>query len=577
MPEMYTIGARWAVLNLGILRVKIMMRRALKICLVAVPAIAGPYLYAKTQVPEKLRPENTLQRYIQSPEPISSPLHFANVNYDKSSHVSCYQYTLTSQVWPKQAVSQSGAQWAHTLKIYRPDTVAHDTALLFVSGGTRNPIDGGHNPPPATLDFSSMANLTHSIIVVLQDVPNQYLTFDDGIQRKEDSIVAYTWRRFLEAPEQGDSWPVHLPMTKAIIKAMDAAQNVALNEWKINLNHFVVAGASKRGWATWLSALADNRVSAIVPVVIDILNTQENIRHIYRSYGCAWPPAFRDYEAEKITSHIETPEFEKLMHIEDPLIYLQGSQGEHYKKRLSIPKYIISASGDDFFVPDSSTLYLDTLPGETRTRVIPNQSHYIDMKIVGKAILGWYQSILTGTERPNISWEHNTDKSVVVFTEGKPTHVKLWQATNPKNCDFRYNAGIRYESRLLQDKEKCDDKNHCRYSVDIGTTPETGCRASFVEATFIDQLGGEMVVTTPVLVQKSTSIADLQTSCVLPGEKLSNQVPATNSCDDNESNTTGNNFRSIFRNSFFSCSSIRDNPSSAEITTDQKKSHYNFR
>src|SRR5206468_1486360 len=118
------------------------------------------------------------------------------------------------------------------------------------------------------LDFTRIAAESHSVVIDLQDVPNQFLTFDDNVPRKEDSIVAYTWNRYMDDPEHGAYWPLHLPMTKAVIKAMDAAQQIMLQKNNIHLDHFVVAGLSKRGLSTWLSALIDNRINAIVPIVI---------------------------------------------------------------------------------------------------------------------------------------------------------------------------------------------------------------------------------------------------------------------------------------------------------------------
>lgn len=57
---------------------------------------------------------------------------------------------------------------------------------------------------------------------------------------------------------------------------------------------FIVSGASKRGWTTWLTAGVDKRVEALVPIVMPILNTNPNLNNMYRSLG-GWTWAFRDY------------------------------------------------------------------------------------------------------------------------------------------------------------------------------------------------------------------------------------------------------------------------------------------
>ena len=41
--------------------------------------------------------------------------------------------------------------------------------------------------------------------------------------------------------------------------------------------------------------------------------------------------------------------------------YLSADYNEKYRQRLSIPKYIINSSGDDFFTPDSSQFYFKKL------------------------------------------------------------------------------------------------------------------------------------------------------------------------------------------------------------------------
>ena len=63
---------------------------------------------------------------------------------------------------------------------------------------------------------------TRSVVAELRMVPNQPLVFanDGGRERSEDEIIAYTWDKFLRTGDE--RWPARLPMTKAVVRAMDA-------------------------------------------------------------------------------------------------------------------------------------------------------------------------------------------------------------------------------------------------------------------------------------------------------------------------------------------------------------------
>ncbi len=435
--------------------------------------------------------QEVLACYLAEPEATPQAWHLEKSHYDALHQLSIETYTLSSQTWPKYK-SKGSHLWKHRFTIYRPDLVTTEQALLYVDGGTRYASASSLKAHSYVIDFQRLALETGSIVVDLHDIPNQYLTFDDGKARAEDAIIAYTWSRYLDKPE-ANYWPAHLPMTKAVVKAMDAVQQILAQNNQLKISHFVVAGASKRGWATWLAALSDDRINAIVPIVIDILNTKANIQHIYSSYNNHWPPAFQDYVDEKIPERMGTAEFSSLMLIEDPLAYLTCDACAIYKKRLSMPKYIISASGDDFFVPDSLKLYLDKLPGETAVRVVPNQAHYIDMKVVETALLAYYRTIVNHSPRPYLQEELNkTGGLEKVLTRRRPLSVKLWEAENPEARDFRLAAKIKYSARELKGDCKAEG---CFYPVVIAA-PFKGWKASFVEVTFEQPQGEPLILTT---------------------------------------------------------------------------------
>jgi PhoPQ-activated pathogenicity-related protein len=443
--------------------------------------------------------KDALVSYLAVPEDCDTSPHLQQQRFDAEHQVQIETYTFSSQTWPKASMSSHSTVWQHALIVYIPKVITTSQALLYVNGGTRNAMPQLDNPPPHVIDFSIMAAATGSIVVDLQDVPNQYLVFDDGIPRKEDSILAYSWGRFLHKPADSAYWPGHVPMAKAIIKAMNAVQYIAQNNHQIDVANFMVVGTSKRGLATWLAALVDERINAIIPIAIDILNTKDNLKYIYASYDNHWPPVFQSYLEEKIPEYLDTPEFAELMNIEDPVSYLSGKNAAAFKQRLSIPKLIISASGDDFFVPDSLSVYLTKIPGETNVRMLPNQSHYLDLKKLEMGVLAFYQSIISHSPRPVLQWQVSAAGDLQgITTDTQPDQVILWQATNPDRRDFRLAEGIHYLPQILT--AKSEDKS-ITYSVSARAAT-TGWQASFIEVTYPNS----MVMTTPVFITSTAAL-----------------------------------------------------------------------
>jgi len=396
-------------------------------------------------------------------------------------------FELSSQQWSPQGLV-SPAQWKHSVDIYIPENALHGQALLVANNGTPHAAQNNAADPTDFTETMALevARKTRTIVISVSNVPNQYLTYaDDGIARTEDASVAHSWKLFLDDPLGRPFMSVRLPMVVSMVKAMDLAQR-ELQPWGIE--RFIASGASKRGWTVWLSAIADNRVKAIVPFVIDVLGMDNVLEHTYQSYGKNWPLAFFDYHHEGITQQIKTEHFAHLMKIEDPLSYLHT----RFADRLAIPKYIVNASSDDFFLPDNSQFFFDQLPGPKALRVAPNASHYGINRFVENSLIPvinrWQQDkplpVIAMRASPHLS----TQRLGLHFSEA-PVRVVQWTAVNPTARDFRHPCGIRY---VAEDVKLADPLN-ADMLID---TPENGWKATFVETTFADGL----VVTTPVQV-----------------------------------------------------------------------------
>lgn len=437
-------------------------------------------------------PENVLQCYI-SKHSLSSP-RMELMELQAYKNVDIYHYNLISQFWPESPLSSTGKEWQHRLTIYVPNKVKHEHALLYVNGGTNQPQQSQSHVQQDSLSFAEIAIRNASIVADLKDVPNQYLVFDDGVPRKEDDIVAYSWNQYMDDPANNAYWSAHLPMVNSVVKAMDAIEAASLSQEFDKPTSFVLAGASKRGWAAWLTSVVDERVRGLIPIVADLLNTDSNIRHIHDSLG-DWPLAFYDYVSQGVVDRIDTPEFAKLMRIEDTLAYIERPE---YAARLAIPKFIINASSDDFFVPDSLLQYIEQLPGENVVRILPNQPHYVDSDIISKALNDYYAMFLAKHSFPNISWVYNEDRSnVVVSTDFIPDgEAILWSAHNSKSRDFRiFPTDIRYQSEVIEGQ--CVD-NQCTFHL-----PEeihaAGWTSRFIEFNYKDD-GHNLTVTSPAFI-----------------------------------------------------------------------------
>ena len=364
--------------------------------------------------------QTALDRYVAAPDPSYS---FHLVSTQNSGDYKTFVIDMTSQTWLSEKEVDKPV-WKHWLTIVVPDHVKSSTALLLINGGSND------RPAPKLADptLAAAAAMTGSVVADLRGIPSEPLVFaDDGRQRTEDAIIAYTWDKFLKTGD--DRWPARLPMTKAAVRAMDTVQTFCRTEaaGNVNVDTFAVAGGSKRGWTTWTTAAVDKRVVAIVPIVIDTLNLEGQGARQLAAYG-SFSPAVKDYTDVNLAKWHGTPQFHDLMKIEDPY---------NYRDRYTMPKLLINSTGDQYFLPDNSRFYFADLPGPKYLRYVPNTNHSLGGSDAHQTLLAFYGAFLLHKPMPKFSWKFQDDGSIRVESADRPARVKLWQATNPTARDFR--------------------------------------------------------------------------------------------------------------------------------------------
>ena len=402
-----------------------------------------------------------LDKYVAAPD---TNYTFHLVRTIPGQEETTFLLEMTSQVW-LTTNEVDRPLWKHWMILVRPDKVTSSESLLFISGGAND----GKEPKSPDAGLARIAVASKSVVTELKMVPNQPLVFSgETEERSEDALIAYSWDKFLRTGDE--KWPARLPMTKAAVRAMDAVSSFCAGPegGGITIDGFVVAGGSKRGWTTWTTAAVDKRVVAIVPIVIDLLNIEPSMLHHYAAYGF-WAPSIGDYTALRVMDWTGTPQYRALMHIEEPY---------EYRNRLTMPKFLINASGDQFFLPDSSQFYFDELPGEKHLRYVPNADHSLKGSDARESLLAFYNAFLYQQSVPALSWKFEKDGTIRVETKDKPSGVKLWQATNPDARDFRLETfGPRWESSFLTAQDSGV------YLAKV-PAPAKGWTAFFVELTF---------------------------------------------------------------------------------------------
>jgi len=423
-----------------------------------------------------------LDRYVAAPDP-SFAFHL--VRSTSAPGITAHFLELTSQTWLTPAEVDRPV-WKHWLILYVPVPPASTTAILVVDAGSNEDATVTADP-----DLAAAAAATRIVVADLRMIPNQPLTFrGESRPRGEDAIMAYSWDRFLRG--YGEHWPVQLPMTKAAVRAMDTitAFSRRADGGGINVERYLLIGGSKRGQTSWLAAAVDSRVVGVLPAVNDMLNTEPSLRHHWQSYGF-WTPALNDYTAMGIQAWLGSTPMRKLLEVIDPY---------EYRDRLTMPKYIVNAAGDQFFHPASSRFYFDDLPAPKYLWYVPNASHGFEERkadLIGSSF-AWAAAVIHGAPLPRFTWQLPEAGGIRLNAADPPAEVRLWQASNPAARDFRLETiGAAWVGTAIA------SSGNGVYAVSV-PEPSRGWTAYFLEMTYPSGGPFPLRFSTPVRIVPDT-------------------------------------------------------------------------
>ena len=350
-----------------------------------------------------------LQGYMKKPEPL--------YKWEKVSETKADGGTITEL----HLVSQQcqGHVWEHKLQIFRPDTLKYPHFCTLLNTG------GNGSKAETALGMMGAKN-SGALFAILFGIPKQPLY--DG--KTEDALVVYTWQKFMETSDE--SWPLHFPMAKSVIKAMDAIQESTKSDKLPEVSDFLITGASKRGWTTWLvGATQDKRVKAIAPMVIDTLNLSKQVPHHLEMLDGTPSEEIEDYVKGGMLKALETPQGKKLMALEDPY---------SYRDLLTMPKLIINGTNDRYWAQDALNLYWNDLKGDKWILYAPNSGHGLEDRVrVFNTLSAFAVANAEKKPFPKMSWKYADTPGGTALTLSSsvtPKSARLFSATAAKT-DFR--------------------------------------------------------------------------------------------------------------------------------------------
>jgi PhoPQ-activated pathogenicity-related protein len=411
------------------------------------------------QPQKEVTPETALESYLENND--NSFAWELNDSHDVKG-LKLYNLLVTSQKWREYT-------WRHQVAVLVPEEVKHDGALLFITGGSnKDEMPNWKKPDDGTIQMMGLiAQKNNAIVAVVFQVPNQPLFGD----LTEDEIISLTLHNYRN--DNDFTWPLLFPMVKSSMRAMDAVQEFSQETLNHNINRFLVSGASKRGWTTWLTGASDPRVEAIAPMVIDMLNMPKSISYHLEAWG-GYSIQIQDYVELGIAQDVDTPDGQEITTMVDPF---------SYREKLTMPKLIFNGTNDEYWPADAIKHYFGEIPGENYLHYVPNAGHGLgDKKQAIQVLSSFFAETLQKKKYPECSWSfEEIGQEIVVkidVSKDKLAGVLLWTCDS-EDRDFR-------DNEFVSQGIETEPKDQISIKVNY---PESGFRAFYIDLLYPDPNG----------------------------------------------------------------------------------------
>ena len=423
----------------------------------------------------KIKPENALKSYLSNGD-----THYSWEIKDSANigSAKAYQVLLTSQQW-------RGIMWRHQLTLIVPSTVQYDGALLFITGGSNKDEQPNWSKEDKLWPIlNAIASKNKAVVALIKQVPNQPLY--DG--KTEDELITHTLNEFRK--DKDYTWPLLFPMVKSAVRGMDAVQEVIAQKTKYKVANFIIAGASKRGWTTWLSsAIDDKRVKAIGPMVIDMLNMPKTLSYQFETYG-EYSDQIQDYVNIGIPQSTSSPDGKAITAMVDPY---------SYKEKLTVPKMIFVGTNDPYWTADAIKHYFDQIPGKNLIHYVPNAGHDLaGGKQALEGLSAFFGLTLQNKEYPVSTWAVNkVAEGFELAVQANPTDLveaAIW-ATTSADRDFRNN--------LWQTRRVKYEGSTVKYTIPF---VKKGYQAFYMDLKYKDPNGGTYTVSTRLFTTDTNNV-----------------------------------------------------------------------